>query len=86
VEHLRTLAQLLLTNSEARKLVSDLTFIARDLFATGAVKAAEKAKPDPESLAKVRTSSSGMSVVPSNSLVILGRRPRTIQSLGRCPV
>jgi len=85
VEHLRTLAQLLVTNSEARKLASDLTFIARDLFATGAAKAAEKAKPDPESLAKVRTSSSGANAS-SNSLVILGRRRRTIQSLGWCPV
>lgn len=58
VEHLRTLAQLLITNSEARKLVSDLTVIARDLFATGAAKAAEKAKPDPDRLAQVRTTSS----------------------------
>jgi hypothetical protein len=62
VEHLRTLAQLLVTNSEARKLVSDLTFIARDLFATTAAKAAEKARPDPESLAKVPTSSGGTSI------------------------
>jgi Family of unknown function (DUF5923) len=54
VEHLRTLAQLLVTNSEARKLVSDLTLIARDLFATGAAKAAERARPDSERLAKVR--------------------------------
>ena len=84
VEHLRTLAQLLVTNSEARKLLSDLTFITRDLFATGAAKAAEKARPDPENLAKVRTPP--IERISSNSLIITGRRPRPIQSLGRCPV
>ncbi len=68
VEHLRTLAQLLVTNSEARKLLSDLTFIARDLFATGATKAAEKARPDPESLAKVRTPPSGTNLSSNSQL------------------
>ena len=53
VQHLRTIAQLLLTNSEARKLIQDFTLIGRDMFAVGAAKAAERARPDPERMAKV---------------------------------
>lgn len=53
VQHLRTLAQLLLTNSEARKLVQDFTLIGRDMFAQGASRAAERARPAPERMAKV---------------------------------
>jgi hypothetical protein len=53
VQHIRTLAQLLLTNSEARKLIQDFTLIGRDLFAQGASRAAERARPSPEKLAKV---------------------------------
>ncbi|CAG8625632.1 17243_t:CDS:10, partial [Acaulospora colombiana] len=52
VQHLRTLAQLLLTNSEARKLVQDFTLIGRDMFARGASAAAERARPDAERMAK----------------------------------
>ncbi|KIM26634.1 hypothetical protein M408DRAFT_25337 [Serendipita vermifera MAFF 305830] len=50
---MRTLVQLLLTNSEARKLIQDFTLIGRDMFAHGAAKAAERARPDPERMAKV---------------------------------
>ena len=53
VQHLRTLAQILLTNSEARKLVQDFGLIGRDLFAQGASRAAERARPDPERMARV---------------------------------
>jgi hypothetical protein len=53
VEHLRTLLNLVLTNSEARKLLSDAGLIGRDLFARGAVRAAEKVRPDQERLAQV---------------------------------
>ncbi|PVF96377.1 hypothetical protein CPB86DRAFT_874940 [Serendipita vermifera] len=53
VQHLRTLAQLILTNSEARKLVQDFTLIGRDMFARGASAAAERARPDAERMAKV---------------------------------
>jgi hypothetical protein len=53
VQHLRTLAQLLLTNSEARKLIQDFTLIGRDMFAAGAAKAAERTRPDPERMARV---------------------------------
>lgn len=53
VQHMRTLAQLLLTNSEARKLVQDFTLIGRDLFARGASNLAERARPDADKLATV---------------------------------
>lgn len=53
VQHLRTLAQILLTNSEARKLIQDFGLIGRDLFAQGASRAAERARPDPERMSKV---------------------------------
>ena len=53
VEHLRTLLSLILTNSEARKLLSDVSLIGRDLFARGAAKLADTARPDPDSLARV---------------------------------
>lgn len=53
VEHLRTLAQLILTNSEARKLVSDAGLISRDLFAKGASNLAERARPDADRMARV---------------------------------
>ncbi|ORY35471.1 hypothetical protein BCR39DRAFT_460742 [Naematelia encephala] len=51
--HLRVLITLFLTNSEARKIVSDLGIIGRDLFATGAAKAADKARPDQNQLNQV---------------------------------
>ncbi|KAG8824097.1 hypothetical protein FRC19_002552 [Serendipita sp. 401] len=53
VQHLRTLAQLLLTNSEARKLIQDFTLIGRDMFAQGASRAAERARPSPDRMARV---------------------------------
>ena len=51
--HLRTLLTLILTNSEARKVISDLGIVGRDLFATAAVKVAETAKPDQAALDQV---------------------------------
>lgn len=51
--HLRTLLTLFLTNSEARKLLNDIGLVARDLFATGAAKVAEKARPDQQQLDQV---------------------------------
>ena len=53
VVHLKTLLTLVLTNAEARKLLGDLAIIGRDLFARGAVKAAEMSRPDQETLARV---------------------------------
>lgn len=53
VQHLRTLLKLVFTNSEARKLLADISLIGRDLFARGAAKAAESARPDQDRLARV---------------------------------
>ncbi|EKM56742.1 uncharacterized protein PHACADRAFT_91847 [Phanerochaete carnosa HHB-10118-sp] len=53
VAHLRTLLSLILTNAEVRKLLSDFSVIGRDLFARGAAKAAEMARPDEERLRTV---------------------------------
>lgn len=53
VAHLRTLLSLILTNAEVRKLLSDFSVIGRDLFARGAMKAAEKARPDEDRLRNV---------------------------------
>ncbi|EIN05339.1 hypothetical protein PUNSTDRAFT_106990 [Punctularia strigosozonata HHB-11173 SS5] len=52
-QHLRTLLSLVLTNSEARKLLSDFALIGRDLLAKGAIKAAEQIRPDEERLRRV---------------------------------
>ncbi|KAK8854853.1 hypothetical protein IAR55_003592 [Kwoniella newhampshirensis] len=51
--HLRVLITLFLTNSEARKLLNDFGIIGRDIFATGAAKAADKARPNQEQLDSV---------------------------------
>ena len=48
---------LVLTNSEARKLLSDFGVIGRDLLARGAAKVSERLRPDEEELAKVNHSS-----------------------------
>ena len=56
VQHLRTLLNLVLTNSEARKLLSDFGVIGRDLLARGAIKVSENLRPDEEQLARVNHS------------------------------
>lgn len=56
VHHLRTLLNLILTNSEARKLLSDFGVIGRDLLARGAAKVSETLRPDQERLAQVNHS------------------------------
>ena len=53
VAHLRTLLSLIFTNAEVRKLLGDFAVIGRDLFARGAMKAAEMARPDEERLRTV---------------------------------
>jgi hypothetical protein len=52
-KHLRVLATLFVTNSEARKLLNDLGLVGRDMFATAAAKAAEKARPTDEQLDQI---------------------------------
>ncbi|KAG9010125.1 hypothetical protein FRB94_004366 [Tulasnella sp. JGI-2019a] len=53
IENLRTLLTIVLTNSEARKLLSDASVIGRDLFARGAIKTAEKVRPSDHELRQV---------------------------------
>merc|ERR1712093_559869 len=53
VEHLRVLAKLVFTNSEVRKLLSDVTVLGRDVAADAAQKVAEKARPSEDALGKV---------------------------------
>ncbi|KAG8861957.1 hypothetical protein FRB96_002400 [Tulasnella sp. 330] len=53
IENLRTLLTIVLTNSEARKLLSDASVIGRDLFARGAIKTAEKIGPSEQELRHV---------------------------------
>ena len=53
VHHLRTLLSLIVTNSEVRKLFSDFAVIGRDLLARGAIKVAEKTRPDEDRLRTV---------------------------------
>lgn len=53
IANLRTILTLVLTNSEARKLLSDIQLIGRDLFARGAIKASEKARPTQDQLSQV---------------------------------
>ncbi|KAJ6577803.1 hypothetical protein B0H19DRAFT_569045 [Mycena capillaripes] len=48
--HLRTLLNLVLTNAEMRKLLTDAGTIGRDIIAKGAAKAAERVAPDAERL------------------------------------
>ncbi|KAJ6451660.1 hypothetical protein C8R47DRAFT_300002 [Mycena vitilis] len=49
-QHLRTLLNLLLTNAEMRKLLTDAGTLGRDLLAKGAAKAAGTIAPDAEQL------------------------------------
>lgn len=51
--HIRVLIALFLTNSEARKLLKDFGIVGRDIFATAATKAADKARPSQEQLDSV---------------------------------
>ncbi|KAJ7155963.1 hypothetical protein C8R43DRAFT_1125867 [Mycena crocata] len=51
--HLRTLVNLVLTNAEMRKLLTDAGTLGRDLLSKGAVKAAERVAPPPDQLQRV---------------------------------
>ena len=52
-KHLRTLLNLLATNEEARKLLSDFSILGRDVLARGATHAASQIRPDQDRLQKV---------------------------------
>lgn len=49
--HLRTLGNLIATNSEIRKILSDFSVIGRDVLARTASHAAESVRPDRDALA-----------------------------------
>jgi hypothetical protein len=51
--HLRVLITLFITNSEFRKILNDLGLVGRDIFATAASKAADKARPNQDQLDQV---------------------------------
>lgn len=51
--HLRTLGDLIATNSEVRKILSDFSVIGRDILARTASHAAESVRPDHDALTKV---------------------------------
>ncbi|KAH9958918.1 hypothetical protein BC827DRAFT_1135468 [Russula dissimulans] len=51
--HLRTLGNLIATNSEVRKILSDFSVIGRDILARTASHAAENIRPDQDALANV---------------------------------
>jgi len=51
--HLRTLGDLIATNSEVRKILSDFSVIGRDILARTASHAAESVRPEHDSLTKV---------------------------------
>jgi hypothetical protein len=51
--HLRTLGDLIATNSEVRKILSDFSVIGRDILARTASHAAESVRPDQDAHTKV---------------------------------
>lgn len=51
--HLRTLGDLIATNSEVRKILSDFSVIGRDILARTASHAAESVRPEQDALTKV---------------------------------
>ncbi|KAF9256822.1 hypothetical protein L218DRAFT_910995 [Marasmius fiardii PR-910] len=53
IKHLRTVLTLLVTNSEARKLLSDFGLVGRDLLSKTLVKAAENVAPNEEKMKAV---------------------------------
>ncbi|KAI9637351.1 uncharacterized protein MKK02DRAFT_36365 [Dioszegia hungarica] len=52
-KHLRVLLTLFVTNAEVRKLAKDLGFVGRDIFASTASRAADKARPSQQQLDQV---------------------------------
>lgn len=51
--HLRTLGNLIATNTEVRKILSDFSVIGREILARTASHAAKSARPDQDAIAKV---------------------------------
>jgi hypothetical protein len=88
VEHLRTLLHLLLTNAEARKLLTDSGIIGRDLLAIGASKAAGMLAPSDEELRRVdQPAPDNKFITPSGTdkPVLEGRIPGTDHKVSSDP-
>jgi hypothetical protein len=93
VRHLRTLLTLVLTNSEARKLLSDFSVIGRDLLAKGASKAASNIAPPEDRLATVDHTApndqfiteGGRIAGPNEKPVLEGKIPFTNKTVKRHP-
>ena len=68
LKRLRTLLSLLLTNVEARKLLTDFSLLGRDLLARGAVHAADMIRPDDERLADVDQSAPADAFIDPNEV------------------
>ena len=69
VRHLRTLLSIILTNSEVRKLLSDISVIGVDLLSKGATEFAQKIAPTDEQLRNVDRSA------PDDEFITSGGRP-----------
>lgn len=67
--HLRTLLNLVMTNSEVRKLLSDFGFIGRELLAKAATKVAEGIRPTEDQLAGIDHAA------PQDQFITTGGRP-----------
>jgi hypothetical protein len=52
-KHFRVLLTLFVTNAEVRKLAKDLGFVGRDIFASTASRAADKARPSEQQLNQI---------------------------------
>jgi hypothetical protein len=93
VRHLRTLLHIVLTNSEARKLLSDFSVIGRDLLSKTAAKLAETIAPDQETLQRVDESApsdqfitqGGQRTGPGATPVLEARLPGTDKTLKSHP-
>ncbi|PSS29844.1 hypothetical protein PHLCEN_2v2659 [Hermanssonia centrifuga] len=93
IAHLRTLLSLILTNAEVRKLLSDFSVIGRDLFARGAMKVAENARPDEERLRTVDDTApndrfyteGGRTAGPNETPVLEARIPGTDATIKQHP-
>ncbi|PPQ68177.1 hypothetical protein CVT24_005064 [Panaeolus cyanescens] len=93
VKHLRTLLNLVLTNSEARKLLSDFSVIGRDLLAITASKAGSSIAPSQDELRRVDQTApndqfiteGGRLAGPNETPVLEGRLPGTNKEVRHHP-
>ncbi|KAF8956220.1 hypothetical protein BDZ97DRAFT_1852748 [Flammula alnicola] len=93
LKHLRSLLNLVLTNSEVRKLLSDFSTIGRDLLSKGASKVADAIAPSEENLRNVDQSApndqfiteGGRVAGPNETPVLESRLPGTDKAVAMHP-